>query len=96
MDASELMQSVGGLAPEPYVRTMARLAGDNPDVVAIVHRDRSISRSELEERSNRLARVMAERGLRFGEYAVIGLPNGIDFYVAFFAILKVGAVPLRL
>ena len=96
MDASELMQSVGGLAPEPYVRTMARLAGDNPDVVAIVHRDRSISRSELEERSNRLARVMAERGLRFGEYAVIGLPNGIDFYVAFFAILKVGAVPLPL
>jgi len=96
MDASELMQSVGPLESEPYVRTMARLAGEHPDFVSVTHRASSITRSELELRSNQLARVMMSRGLSFGDYAVIGLANGIEFYVSFFATLKVGAVPLPL
>ncbi|MBB5131403.1 bile acid-coenzyme A ligase [Thermocatellispora tengchongensis] len=78
------------------MRTMARLADEDPDFVAISYEDDSITRRELERRSNRLARVYAEKGVRFGDYVAVGLPNGIDFYVAFFATLKVGAVPLPL
>ncbi|TDE45187.1 acid--CoA ligase [Nonomuraea mesophila] len=82
--------------PEPYVRSMARLADDDPDFVAIVHEDRTITRRELERQSNRLARVLRDRGVRHGDYAAIALPNGIGFFVAFWATLKVGGVPIPL
>ncbi|MEV5411080.1 AMP-binding protein [Thermopolyspora sp. NPDC052614] len=78
---------------EPYVRTMARLAEEDPDFVAITHGDDTITRGALEARSNRLARVYLDKGVGFGDYVSIALPNGIDFYVAFWAALKVGAVP---
>ncbi|MFD0664730.1 hypothetical protein [Thermocatellispora tengchongensis] len=41
---------------------MARLADEDPDFVAISYEDDSITRRELERRSNRLARVYAEKG----------------------------------
>ncbi|MFB9180566.1 AMP-binding protein [Dactylosporangium sucinum] len=75
---------------------MARLAGEAPDFVAISHGDDVVTRRTLERRSNRLARVYLGEGVTFGDYVVIALPNGIDFYVAFFAALKVGAVPIPL
>ncbi|WP_275559357.1 AMP-binding protein [Streptomyces sp. 5-6(2022)] len=96
MDDSELERLLAAGPPEPFVRTMARLAEEDPGFVAISCEDDSITRRELERRSNRLARVYAERGVEFGDYVAIALPNGIEFYVAFFAALKVGAVPLPL
>ncbi|WP_236794240.1 AMP-binding protein [Amycolatopsis sp. GM8] len=96
MDVSELGQLIAASPPEPFVRTMARLADEDPDFVAISHGDDSVTRRGLEQRSNRLARVYLEKGVKFGDYVAVALPNGIDFYVAFFAALKVGAVPLPL
>ncbi|WP_432841383.1 AMP-binding protein [Dactylosporangium sp. CA-092794] len=96
MDAAEIAQILKASPSEPFVRTMARLADEDPDFVAISHEDDSITRREFERRSNRLARVYAEQGVKFGDYVAVSLPNGIGFYVAFFAVLKVGAVPLPL
>ena len=96
MDVSELAKILAASPPEPYVRTMARLAAQDPGFVAITYYDDSITRLELERRSNRLARVFVEKGVRFGDYVAIALPNSIDFFVAFFATLKVGAVALPL
>jgi bile acid-coenzyme A ligase len=75
---------------------MARLADEDPEFVAIACGEAILTRRELERRSNQMARVYAERGVRLGDYVTIALPNGIDFYVAFFATLKVGAVPMPL
>ncbi|WP_236007484.1 AMP-binding protein [Nakamurella leprariae] len=75
---------------------MTRLAVNSPGSVAIVDEDGSITRHELELRSNRMARLFLQRGVEFNDYVAIALPNGIDFFVAFFAALKVGAVPMPL
>ncbi|MEV5412257.1 AMP-binding protein [Thermopolyspora sp. NPDC052614] len=96
MDAAEIRRLLAASPSEPYVRTMARLANEDPDFVAIIHDDDTITRRGLERRSNRLARVYAEKGVKYGDYVAIALPNGIGFYVAFWATLKVGAVPLPL
>ncbi len=96
MDAAAIGRMLAASPAEPYVRTMARLADEDPDFNAIIHEDDAITRRELERRSNRLARVYADKGVKFGDYVAIALPNGIAFYVAFFAALKVGAVPLPL
>src|SRR5438067_1202701 len=96
MDVSELERLLAASPPEPFVRTMTRLSEENPDFVAISCEGDSITRRELERRSNRLARAYAEKGVGFGDYVAIALPNGIEFYLAFFAALKVGAVPLPL
>lgn len=96
MDVAELGRLLAASPPEPFVRTMARLADEDPDFVAISHDDDTITRRELELRSNRLARAFAAEGVGVGDYVAIALPNGVAWYVAFFATLKVGAVPLPL
>ena len=96
MDASTLQELMAEHPPEPFVRTMARLAAEDPEFVALTCGDETLTRRGLEQRSNRLARVYLDRGVAHGDYVVLALPNGIDFYVAFFAALKVGAVPMPL
>jgi bile acid-coenzyme A ligase len=96
VDTSLLEQIMAASPPEPYVRTMARLAEQDPEFVAISHGEDSITREALERRSNQLARAYGARGVGFGDYVAIALPNGIEFYLAFFAVLKLGAVPMPL
>jgi bile acid-coenzyme A ligase len=96
MDAMEIQKIIEASPQEPFVRTMARLADEAPDFVAIVHEEDSITRRELERRSNRLARVLMAEGVECGDYVAISLANGIPFYVAYWAVIKVGGVPLPL
>ncbi len=76
-----------------YGRVLARLAERDPDRVAVAVGDESITRGGLERRSNRVARAYAELGVREGDFVTIGLPNGIEFFVACLAAWKLGAVP---
>ncbi len=76
-----------------YGRAMAWLAERDPEGVAILHEDKSLTRGALERRSNRLARAYAQRGVREGDLVTIALPNGMDFFVACLAIWKLGATP---
>ncbi len=72
---------------------MAWLAERDPEGVAILHEDESLTRGALERQSNRLARAYAQRGVREGDLVTIALPNGMDFFVACLAIWKLGATP---
>jgi bile acid-coenzyme A ligase len=76
-----------------YGRALAWHAERDPDRVAIVHEADAITRGELDRRSNRLARDYARRGVRAGELVTLGLPNGIEFFVACLATWKLGATP---
>ncbi len=78
---------------KPVVRILRELAEERPDAAAITCGDHTITRGELEARSNRLARAYAGLGAGFGDFVTIGLPNSIEFYVAMLATWKVGAVP---
>jgi bile acid-coenzyme A ligase len=68
----------------------------DPDRVAIVCGDESITRAELEFQANRAARAFAELGVNHGDLVTIALPNSIDFYVAVVAAWKLGATPAPL
>ncbi|MGY6501890.1 MAG: AMP-binding protein [Acidimicrobiales bacterium] len=69
------------------------LAERDPDRPAITHEGRTITRSELDRRTNRLARAYADMGVGQDDLVTVGLPNGIEFYEACLAIWKLGATP---
>jgi bile acid-coenzyme A ligase len=72
---------------------LERLAEAEPDAPAVTCGDDTMTRAELSRASNRLARHLAWLGVRQGDLVTIGLPNGIEFYVAAVAAWKLGAVP---
>jgi 2,3-dihydroxybenzoate-AMP ligase len=72
----------------------ARLAGDEPERLAVVDGDRRMSLSAIWEESGRLAAHFHGLGLRSRQRAVFQLPNGADFLITFLALLRVGAIPV--
>ncbi|MDY6935437.1 MAG: amino acid adenylation domain-containing protein [Spirochaetota bacterium] len=71
-------------------------AGKTPDAIAVIFEDEAVTYSELNERANRLAHYLRERGIR--EEARVGLMmfRSIDMIVGILGILKAGGayVPL--
>ena len=76
-----------------YPQRLADLAAAAPDRPAVVCAGLSISRGDLERAGNRLARDLAARGVGHGDFVTVALPNSIDWYVAYVAIWKLGAIP---
>jgi malonyl-CoA/methylmalonyl-CoA synthetase len=53
---------------------------------------RTLSFGEIEARAERMAAVLAARGLRAGDRLVVRLPNGVEFLELFLACLRLGAL----
>ncbi|MSV90266.1 MAG: AMP-binding protein, partial [Actinobacteria bacterium] len=68
----------------------------DPDRLAVVCGDESITRRELDHRSNQVARALAAQEVGAGDLVAIVLPNGVDLFVTVVAAWKLGAVPLPL
>jgi len=81
------------LAGTPLGVAFSRLADADPDRPAVQHEGRTVTRRQLDESSNRLARAYAELGVKQDSFVTIGLPNGIGFYEALLATWKLGATP---
>ncbi len=81
------------MAVMSFGRAITWLAERDPDRVAIVHEEHSITRSALEQRANRLARAYRELGVAPGDLVTIALPNCIEFFEASLAAWKLGATP---
>ena len=77
----------------PLGLALDRLAEQAPDAPAVTCGEVTLSRRDLARASNRYARALAERGVRAGDRVTIGLPNGVEFYVATVATWKLGATP---
>jgi bile acid-coenzyme A ligase len=75
-------------------RALQRLAEDAPDRPCVTHEDRTVTRGEMDRRTNQLARAFADRGVKQDDLVAIALPNGIAFYEAAIATWKLGATPL--
>src|SRR5260370_28692323 len=73
-----------------------RTADVHPAQTAVVFRDQLLTYRELEERANRLARLLSSNGVGRGDCVAILLPRSPEVYVTLLAILKTGAayVPL--
>ena len=76
-----------------YGRRLTTLAERDPDRLAITCGEHSLTRGELESAANRMARDLAAGGVGFGDMVTIALPNSTDWYVAFGACWKIGAIP---
>ena len=74
-------------------RIVAHWAAIQPNHIAIYHEGETITWSELEEQTNRLARVYADLGVGQDDFVTIALPNGIEFFNATIDTWKVGATP---
>lgn len=72
------------------------IASTKPDTAAIISISKvgevsSITWELLHKSSNRLARLLSERGINSGSTVLVSLPNGIEHIVATYAIWKLGA-----
>ena len=68
-----------------------RAAASRPGRMALVMGDQRLSYGELEERSNRLARLLAERGCEHGDRVALVCSKSPAAIVAMHAVLKAGA-----
>ncbi|MBM6549490.1 (2,3-dihydroxybenzoyl)adenylate synthase [Marinomonas ostreistagni] len=66
-----------------------------PQHVALICGERQFTYDSLRQQSDNLAANLYQMGLRAGDTAVVQLPNVAEFYVAFFALLKIGVVPVN-
>src|SRR3954470_16720462 len=77
----------------PFAVTLAELAAAAPDRPAITSAGRTVTREQLDRRTNRLARAYEKLGVTEDSFVTIGLPNGIEWFEAMIATWKLGATP---
>ncbi|WP_461124611.1 amino acid adenylation domain-containing protein [Saccharothrix stipae] len=83
--------------PEETFTTMfARCVAEKPDAVAVVDRNRSVSYAWLDARSDRIARLLAARGVGHESVVGIAVPKSADMVATVLAVLKLGAAYLPL
>jgi len=79
----------GGIALSEYLRRWARLQPAKP---ALVFYGSELSFGELDDLSDRTATLLASCGVQRGDRVAVFLPNCPQFLIAFYGILKLGAV----
>lgn len=84
------MNSQGGT---PLGAALGALASIDPHCPAVTCDGITVSRGQLEQQSNRLARAYTELGVRQGSFVTVALPNGVEFFESIFAVWKLGAIP---
>jgi bile acid-coenzyme A ligase len=81
------------------VRELAQEFGDNTAVTCVSRAGirRTLSWTELDERSTQFARLLAGRGLKTNDRLLLGIGNSPELVIAIFAGWKVGAtvIPMR-
>jgi bile acid-coenzyme A ligase len=80
-------------AGTPLGAAVTMLADAGPDRPAVIHEGAVLTRRELDERANRLAREYERLGVGQDSFVTIGLPNGSEFITACLACWKLGATP---
>src|SRR3954469_8399282 len=66
-----------------------------PDRAALITPARTLTYAQLEERSNRLAHALAERGVGPGDHVGCYMFNGTEFVETMYAAYKLRAVPIN-
>lgn len=66
-----------------------------PQAIALVCGVRQWSYRQLDEQASALAANLARAGIRQGDTALVQLPNVAEFYLTFFALLKLGVAPVN-
>ncbi|MDQ2830444.1 MAG: long-chain fatty acid--CoA ligase [Chloroflexota bacterium] len=95
-----MSMSTASAAPLSTARTLAELVADvarqDGERTAVIFQDRPISYAALDGLIERGANALAARGVRHGDRVAVMLPNIPHFIVAYYAILRLGAVVVPL
>ncbi|MGE0841085.1 MAG: amino acid adenylation domain-containing protein [Pseudonocardia sp.] len=76
----------------PWSRLFENRAAERPTATAVVCEDESLSYHELNDRANRMARLLRARGVGAEDVVGLALPRSPELVVAVLAVLKAGAV----
>ncbi|HUI49404.1 MAG TPA: acyl-CoA synthetase [Acidimicrobiia bacterium] len=74
---------------------LERVADTVPDHPALVCEERRLTFAELDDRANRLAHALADRGVGAGDHVALYLYNSTEYLEAMFAAFKLRAVPIN-
>ncbi|WP_320670026.1 long-chain-fatty-acid--CoA ligase [Patulibacter defluvii] len=75
-----------------YAALLTRSAIAHPDRVAVRLDDRTLTYAELDDAAGRMATLLRERGIAPGDAVAVMLPNLPEFVIAYWGILRAGAV----
>ncbi|HDY7476494.1 TPA: (2,3-dihydroxybenzoyl)adenylate synthase [Vibrio vulnificus] len=78
----------------PLWQILHQGVGCHPDRIAVTDNHTSLSYLELANRVDRIAAGLREEGLVCGDSVVLQLANTLDFLVVFFALQRLGVVPV--
>jgi 2,3-dihydroxybenzoate-AMP ligase len=79
-------------------RSLAAIFGEvfikYADQVAIIDREQSVTYAQLDERSTHLALNLLDEGIKPLDRVVMQLPNVVEFAYLYFALQKIGCIPI--
>ncbi|EOA6541342.1 TPA: (2,3-dihydroxybenzoyl)adenylate synthase [Vibrio vulnificus] len=78
----------------PLWQILHQGVGRHPDSIAVTDNHTSLSYLELANHVDRIAAGLREEGLVCGDSVVLQLANTLDFLVVFFALQRLGVVPV--
>ena len=76
-----------------FSRRLHELAEAQPDAPSLTVGDTTLSRAELVRRGDDLAVHFAAHGVGLGDMVTVAVPNSVDWFVAYLAIWRLGAIP---
>ncbi|EGR7951134.1 AMP-binding protein [Vibrio vulnificus] len=91
---SEQYQAANLWRNSPLWQILHQGVGCHPDRIAVTDNHTSLSYLELANRVDRIAAGLREEGLVCGDSVVLQLANTLDFLVVFFALQRLGVVPV--
>ncbi|MBJ7539344.1 (2,3-dihydroxybenzoyl)adenylate synthase [Marinomonas transparens] len=94
-DRAQQYREKGYWIDRPLTQILSASCDTSPNATAIICGGRQFSYAELDGLSSNLASRIAAQGIGKGDTALVQLPNTAEFYIVFFALLKVGVVPLN-
>ncbi|WP_425301913.1 amino acid adenylation domain-containing protein, partial [Nocardia farcinica] len=92
-EQADLVARTGAPAvpPRTLPELLAEAAARDPQAPAVVFEGTSLSYAELDERSNRLARLLIAEGIGAEDLVAVGVPRSADSVFAAWAVAKTGA-----
>ncbi|MGA8332195.1 MAG: AMP-binding protein, partial [Mycobacterium sp.] len=78
----------------PLDSMLSDAARRRPTHVGVTDADKALTFAQLDERADRAAAGLAALGIAAGDRVLLQLPNGCEFAVALFGLLRVGAMPV--
>lgn len=88
-------RAAGYWCGETYPDFFARQVAAHSGRIAVVDDRGRLTYAELAERADALARGLRDLGIAAGDRVLVQLPNRAEFLVLWFALMKVGAVPVH-